>query len=85
VSEILAFLDEGGSLDGTEEPLRVWLTCYQVLEADQDHRARSILSHAYNLVMERAGRIKDESIRKKFLGNIPCHQEILSAWHAHSP
>jgi Tfp pilus assembly protein PilF len=80
VKEILGYLDEGGTLDGAEEPMRVWLTCYRVLQAIQDPRALPILENSYQLLQERAEKISDESIRRKFFENISCHSEIVKAW-----
>jgi tetratricopeptide (TPR) repeat protein len=83
VEEILGYLDEGGTLDGAEEPMRVWLTCYRVLKAAQDPRASYILENSYQLLQERAQKISDEGIRCKFFENIPCHAEIIKVWQEH--
>jgi predicted ATPase/class 3 adenylate cyclase len=83
VEEILGYLEAGGSLEGAEEPLRVLMTCYRVLQAVQDSRAGDILEDAYQMLGERADRIPDENLRRKFLENIPHHQEISTAWRAH--
>ncbi len=80
VAEILAYLDAGGSLVGTEEPLRVLLTCCRVLKSVDDSRAAEVLTDAYALLMERADKITDEGLRTKFLENIPAHREVLDAW-----
>jgi len=47
LDEILAYLDEGGSFDGAERPLRNYLACYQVLRACGDPRAAGMLQAAY--------------------------------------
>ncbi|MEK6256092.1 MAG: tetratricopeptide repeat protein, partial [Chloroflexota bacterium] len=83
VGEFLNYLDGGGFLDGTEEPLRVWLTCYRVLQAVQDPRALSILENAHKLLKERASKISDDSMRQKFIENIPYHAEIVKVWQEH--
>ena len=83
VEEIVTYLDGGGSLDGTGEPLRVWLTCYRVLEACQDSNAFSILENAHQLLTERANKISDDRMRQKFLENIPYHLEIMKDWQEH--
>jgi tetratricopeptide (TPR) repeat protein len=83
VDQILGYLNEGGSLDGAEEPMRVWLTCYQVLQAAQDPRAFSILENSYQLLQERAQKINNEGMRCKFLENIPYHAEIIKVWQEH--
>lgn len=80
VTKILAYLDGGGSLGGTEEPLRVLLTCYRVLKSMEDSKASEILSDAHAMLMERAGKIQDEGLRIKFLENIPAHQGVMDTW-----
>ena len=76
---ILAHLDAGGTLEGTDEPLRVYWTCCQVLQAINDPRGNAILELAYAELMERAGKIKAESARRSFLENVQVHREILAA------
>jgi tetratricopeptide (TPR) repeat protein len=51
VEEILSRLKECG-LAGVGEPLRVYLACYQVLEANHDPRARDVLITASGLYEE---------------------------------
>jgi DNA-binding GntR family transcriptional regulator/tetratricopeptide (TPR) repeat protein len=77
VKEILNYLDQGNSLDGTDEPFWIYLTCYRVLCASQDPRARGILSTAHHLLQERAAKISDERMRHSFLGNVATHREIV--------
>jgi class 3 adenylate cyclase/tetratricopeptide (TPR) repeat protein len=80
ISPVLVFLEDGGSLDGAEEPLRVYLTCYQALQASDDPRAAQILAVAYQQLRSRADRIADPAARRRFLENIPYHRQILDAW-----
>jgi len=79
VETILAHLAGGGSLDDTEEPLRIYLTCYQVLGAAGDRRALAILETAYTLLQQRAAAIRDEGLRESYLNNVPWHREIEGA------
>jgi tetratricopeptide (TPR) repeat protein len=51
VEEILSRL-EGGDLVGVRDPVRVYLACYQVLEANGDPRAREVLGAASGLYGE---------------------------------
>jgi adenylate cyclase len=83
VDEILSHLDQGGNFDGTERPLQVWQTCYQVLEYADDSGADSVLSSAYKELQSRANRIGDEDLRCKYLENIPYHAGIVKAWQEH--
>jgi predicted ATPase/class 3 adenylate cyclase len=82
VHEILSYLAEGGSLQGTWEPLRIYLTCYQVLRLVEDPQAEQMLETAFNLLQEQVSRIPDPEYRKCFLENVPWHLEIVSAWEA---
>lgn len=79
VEEILSYL-ETNSLEGTDEPFRVYLTCYRVLKANQDPRAQEILTTAYNLLQEHAGNTTDEQMRRSFLENVPAHRELVREW-----
>jgi class 3 adenylate cyclase/tetratricopeptide (TPR) repeat protein len=80
IKPVLAFLDGGGSLDGTEEPLRVLLTCYQVLQTAGDSRAAQILAVAYQQLCARSDKLADPSARRRFLEDIPYHRQIVEAW-----
>jgi len=76
VKEILGYL-ETGNLGRVIEPLRVYLTCYWVLEAAGDPRADHILEEAHSLLQDRAARISDEEERRSFLENVAAHREIV--------
>lgn len=83
VEEILIFLENGATLDGVDEPLRVYLTCYLVLRAAGDSRALSILKTAHDSLLARADNIHDETRRKAFLENIDFNRAIMAAWAEH--
>ena len=67
-------------LPHTLEPLRVYLTCYQVLQANGDPRAQDVLNTAYTLLQERAANIEDLALRRSYLENVPYHREIVAEW-----
>jgi len=79
VEEILNYL-ESGTLQGTWEPFRVYLTCYRVLQTADDPRAGEILETAHRLLQESADRISDEEERRSFLENVAAHREIASEY-----
>ncbi len=83
VEEILEYLDGGGTLDGTEEPIRVWWTCYHILHAVKDPGSAQVLDNAYKLLEERANHINEDGLRRTFLENIPYHRDVLNAWEEH--
>jgi tetratricopeptide (TPR) repeat protein len=76
VEEILGFLEDN-TLDGTDEPFRVYLTCYRVLHANQDPRAQVLLTTAHGLLQDQAAKIEDEGMRRSFLENVLTHREIV--------
>ncbi len=84
IEAILAYLADDGLLEG-QEPLRILLTCYQVLAAVDDPRAAEVLGEAYARLQERAARISDKAMRRSFLENVPHHRKIVAAWEAAQP
>jgi tetratricopeptide (TPR) repeat protein len=72
----------GHGLEGTEEPFRIYLTCYHVLRANQDPRAQEILVTAHRLLQEQAAKISDEKMRRFFLENVAAHREIVEEMQA---
>ncbi len=79
VQEILDHLEEN-SLDGIEEPFRVYMTCYRVLRTSQVAQARDILETAYRLLHERAAKIASAELRRSFLENVASHYEVAREW-----
>jgi len=86
VDEILAWITANG-IEGVEEPLRVYLTCYDVLratgtDAATTARAESVLTTMHGLLQERAARIGDPVRRRQYLDGIAAHRGIQAAWAA---
>lgn len=67
----------GQALHGTIDPFQIYLTCYRVLEANEDPRAGEILTTAHDLLQERAAKITDQAMRSSFLENVASHREIV--------
>jgi class 3 adenylate cyclase/tetratricopeptide (TPR) repeat protein len=80
IDEVLAQMEEDGTLEGTDEPLRVYLNCCLVLNALGDRRATAVLRTAHDMLKTRANGISDPSARQAFLQNISYNREILSLW-----
>ena len=81
IADIVAHFDAGGTVDGTEDPLWIYLTCHQVLAAAASPRAAEFLARAHELLMRRAEPLEPAE-RATFLGNVPSHRAILAAWAA---
>lgn len=85
MAEVQTILDRqaaGASLEGTDEPLRVRLACWRVLDAARDPRAAESLTLAWQELDERASRIVDAESRHAFVNAVPFHREIAIAWQA---
>jgi tetratricopeptide (TPR) repeat protein len=81
VEEILRIESQAG-LAGTTEPLRVYLTCYRVLEACQDERAGELLKRTYAELEARKASIQDEALERSFMENVAANRELIAAYHA---
>ncbi len=79
VEEILRRIEisQPTSLD---EPGQVYLTCYRGLNANNDSRAKDVLSTAYYFLQKQAAQISDEELRRSFLENVAAHREIVREW-----
>jgi class 3 adenylate cyclase/tetratricopeptide (TPR) repeat protein len=80
VEEILGYLDQGHTLDGTAEPSRTYLTCYRILRAGDDPRAEALLASAHHQLQEQAATIRDPELRCSFLENVAAHRGIVDAF-----
>ncbi len=80
VNEILSALDSGMTLDGTEEPLRVYYYCYAALAAAGDDRAGRILQAGVGALEEGIKGIDDEKTRRMVVENVPWRRALLQAW-----
>jgi hypothetical protein len=77
---LLDQINAGGTLDGTDEPRRIELTCHQLLAHAGDPRAHAWLVRAHGTLMARAEAITDPALRQGFLRHTPHHCEIVAAW-----
>jgi tetratricopeptide (TPR) repeat protein len=80
MDEILHYLQTTPVLSTIDEVPWVYLTCYRILQAANDPRARSTLEAGYNFIQQIAARIDDERLRTSFLQNVRFNREIVEAW-----
>jgi len=80
VQKIIGRLDGGGSLEETEEPLWILLTCHQVLRAAGAPRDEEFLVLAHERLMAQLEAL-DETERETFLGNVPSNRATQAAWN----
>jgi tetratricopeptide (TPR) repeat protein len=87
VERILDYLATKGSatcletgVAGVDDPGQIFLTCYRVLQANQDSRAKAVLRAAHQHLQERALRMGDETQQRLFWEQVTAHQEIAKAY-----
>jgi len=78
--KILQHLENGGSFEGTEEPLRIYCACYQALQKLKDPRFETILQQAVKLLETQVSKLQDAEARQMFIQNVPCRRAINEAW-----
>ncbi len=64
--------------DGTEEPARIYLTCYEVLAAQGDPRARQVLRQGQQFVRQRATMLPADADRQTFLEGVAAQRALLA-------
>ena len=74
--KILAHFEAGGTLEGTEEPLRIHFSCFMALKKNKDPRADAILKSASEFLAEHLAKIQNSDIRRNYLTNVPWRRAI---------
>jgi tetratricopeptide (TPR) repeat protein len=73
---------ENGALEGAEEPLRVYHSCYEALLSMKDPRASTLLQEAARFLELQISKIPEQSARDMFVNNMPWRHAIWNAWEA---
>jgi class 3 adenylate cyclase len=79
VEKILIHLERGGNLNGTDEPLRVYYNCYQLLEKNHDPRSTRVLQTAHHVLEDQLSKFKNESLRRGYVEKVPWRYAIQLA------
>ena len=79
VETILTHLASGGTLEGTEEPLRIYYSCYLALKKNKDPRSSDMLGKAIELLDSQVSKLRDEKSRQMFVKNVPWRLAIQQA------
>jgi uncharacterized protein (DUF2225 family) len=75
VEELLSAVDLA-TIQEISEPLACLLTCYQVLQANADPRAASVLQIAWQRLQSQAATIDEKTLRRSFLEQVPVNRAI---------
>ena len=75
--QTLSFISQQGT-QGIEHPAMVYLTCYNILQANQKHdEAKLALEQGYHYLQAQAAQLDDLHLRDSFLNNVAENQEIV--------
>jgi tetratricopeptide (TPR) repeat protein len=77
---IISYLTNDGTLEGTEEPIRIYMTVYQTLIANHDSRAGQILEDAHSLLQDQVSKIQEKTYKEMFIQNVPWRRKIEEIW-----
>jgi tetratricopeptide (TPR) repeat protein len=78
--KIIAQMDMGETLEGSEEPLRIFLACYLGLERLKDARSDAVLREAARLLDSQLSNLKNKEARRIYVENVPWRRAIQVAW-----
>lgn len=79
VTSILDYLDKK-PLHGPDEPVRILLTCVQVLDAAEDGRKTAVLQKAVQLIQTTAARLESAEDRQSYLQTVAANHQIMAIY-----
>jgi tetratricopeptide (TPR) repeat protein len=82
--KILRFLKNGSTLDGTDEPIRVYHACFLLLKKKQDPLSRQVLQQANNILTAQVSNFVDDESRNRYIENIPWRRAVRDAMQENS-
>lgn len=77
--KILTYLNKH-TLSGTEDSMRIYLTCAQVLRAADDERACDLINEAHDILQQQAENIEKKELRQSYLENVVVNQQIIQQY-----
>lgn len=79
IDRILPMIKAQGPL-GLDEPFLIYLTCYQVLAANDEPQASALLQLGYDRLQSYSSKIEDPSLQQSFLQNVPVHRHLSEVY-----
>ena len=79
---ILFYFKRGGTLEGAEEPLRIYHACFLTLKQHKDPRSGDLLRDAAEFLTAQLAKIHDIEARRRYVENVPWRRDIEQAWSA---
>jgi len=74
--QLVGYIEENRTLQGMEEPLRVFLSVINVLDKIKDPRIPVVLQYANQLLEAQVSNLRSEEARRVFVENVPWRRAI---------
>ena len=79
VEEVIQYIQKDKTLEGAEEPLRIYLSIYEWLQKTKDPRTSAILKNAKELMNTQVEKLRSEQARQRFVENVPWRRMLRDA------
>lgn len=76
---IIQYMDKNKSFEGAEEPLRIFLSIYQLLDQTKDLRATEVLHNATQLMNMQVSKLQTDEARRLYVENVPWRKALQYA------
>ncbi len=74
--QLVRYIEENKTLEGMEEPLRVFLSVINVFDKTKDPRTAVVLQYANQLLEAQVSKLRSEEARRMFVENVPWRHAI---------
>jgi tetratricopeptide (TPR) repeat protein len=74
--QLVRYIEENKTLEGMEEPLRVFLSVINIFDKTKDPRIPVILRYATQLLEAQVSKLPSEDARRTFVENVPWRRTI---------
>ncbi len=74
--QLARYIEENKTLEGMEEPLRVFLSVLNVFDKTKDPRRQIVLQYANQLLEAQVSKLRSEEARRMFVENVPWRRTI---------
>ncbi len=75
--QLVAYIEENNTLEGMEEPLRVFLAVINVFDRTKDPRTAVVMQYAIQLLEAQVSKLRSDDARRMFVENIPWRRALL--------
>jgi hypothetical protein len=74
--QLVQYIEENRTLEGMEEPLRVFLLVINVFDKTKDLRIEVVLRYAVQLLETQVSKLTSEDARRVFVENVPWRRKV---------